>query len=166
MDLDTALTGKPAEGATATEILRADHREVRRLFAEFAHAEGDAHARHVAAQALCMQLELHDALERSVFYAALTGLERELVSAALAEHDEIVAIVGALRELAECDARCAADVERLQALVDAHVDEEEHALFPRVEQHDAAWLRDLGIALVKRKEELTRSTEEFEGPAT
>lgn len=166
MDLDTALTGKPAEGATATQILRADHGEVRRLFVEFGRAQSEPHTRHVAVQAVCMQLELHDELEKSVFYAVLRELERDFVEAALREHDEIAGIVDQLRELAECDEHCVAKVERLKALVEAHVYEEEHVLFPRVEEHDEAWLRDLGIALVKRKEELTRSTEEFEGPAT
>lgn len=166
MDLDSALTGKPAEGAGATELLRADHREVSRLFAEYEHARGAGHARKVLAQTIAMQLELHDAVERDVFYPAVKALERAGIEAALRDHDDIARVTEALREGTDDSARHDEHVATLKRLVDQHVREEEEGLFPRVEQNGAVSLRELGAKMVKRKEELTRSTESFEGPAT
>jgi hemerythrin superfamily protein len=166
MDLDSALTDKPAEGATATDILRADHREVERLFAEYEGAGDEGHARRVAMQALCTQLELHDALETTAFYPALKTMDPKRISSAERDHDRVRALVGELRGRNECDASCDSLVAQLEALVAAHVRREEHELFPRLEEQSEQPLRELGLALVKRKEELARSTEEFEGPAT
>jgi hypothetical protein len=166
MDLDSALTDKPADGATATDILRADHREVDDLFNEYYSAGGDAHARGVIAQTLCMQLELHDQIEREVFYPAASDVDPDAVEHAESAHETIAAAVERVRVSADASRDTAAAVAELRALVMPHVEEEEQRLFPLLEQRSESWLRELGCALVARKEELTRSTESFEGPAT
>jgi hypothetical protein len=166
MDLDTALTGKPAEGASATEILRADHREARRLFTEYGNAGEDHHARRVIAQSLCMQLELHDAIERDVFYPALREIDAAWTSDAMEVHDRIAAAVERVRARADAASPLDDAVAALQTLVEAHVRDEEERVFPKVEAARAFSSGELGRALIRRKEELTRSTESFEGPAT
>ena len=165
MDLDSALTGKPADGAGATELLRADHREVSGLFDEYTRARGAGQTRGVIAQTIAMQLELHDAIESEVFYPAIEERASELVESAMEAHADIARLVDALKD--EDDDKQRDDlVTRLKAAVEAHVREEEGALFPRVETIGAEALRALAQEMVKRKEELTRSTETFEGPAT
>lgn len=166
MDLDSALSDKPAEGASATDILRADHTEVRRLFGEYERVAHDAHARAAVAQSLCMQLELHDIIERDVFYPALRECDSDFVDEALGAHGEMA--LAAERVRMGADARQPIDtaVAELKALVEAHVNDEEQRFFRRAEERAAGKLRDLGRELVKRKEELTRSTASFEGPAT
>ena len=165
MDLDTALTGKPAEGASATDILRADHHEVRSLFSEFRNAGNDAHAKRVTAQSICIQVELHDTIEREVFYPAVADVDSEWATHALEAHDRIANAVERLRSRADAGDALDEPLARLESLIDEHVREEEERLFPKVEAHSSR-LRDLGRALIHRKEELTRSTESFEGPAT
>ena len=166
MDLDSALTGKPAEGAGATDILRADHREVRRLFTEFEAARGDAHARAALAQALCMQIELHDALEREVFYPAARECDAQRVRDAEHDHETIAAASERVRMRADGGDALEQAVSELKARIEPHVAREESELFPAVEARGTDWLRKIGEALVCRKEQLTRSTESFEGPAT
>jgi hemerythrin superfamily protein len=166
MDLDSALTGKPAEGATATDILRADHNEVRRLFSEYERAASDAHAGAAVAQSLSMQLELHDTIEREIFYPALREFDSEFVDRALGAHDEIAVLAERVRMHADSGDLLKETVAELRALVESHVREEEQVFFRCVEERAAAELRDLGRRLVERKEELTRSTASFEGPAT
>lgn len=166
MDLDSALTGKPAEGASATDILRADHSEIRRLFDEYVRAASDSHAGAAVVQALCMQLELHDTIEREIFYPALRECDSKFVGEALGAHDEIAALAERLRMHADSGDALSETVTELKALVEAHVREEEQHFFRRVEERAAGRLRDLGRKLVERKEELTRSTTSFEGPAT
>jgi hypothetical protein len=166
MDLGSALTGKPAEGASATDILRADHAEVARLFSEYASKLDDAHAAHVIAQTLCMELELHDTIEREVFYPAIVELDSQRVERAFDAHSEIAGAVADVRRRADADEPLRDAVAELQRLVERHLAEEEQRLFPRVEQEPKAALRELGAALVTRKEELTRTTRSFEAPAT
>jgi hemerythrin superfamily protein len=166
MDLDTALTGKPAEGASATEILRADHCEARRLFAEYRKAADDGHARAVIAQSLCMQLELHDAIERDVFYPALRQIDAEWTTRASEAHAKIAAAAERVRTAADAGEPLADAIDALESLVDEHVRDEEEHVFPKVDAQREFSSGELGRALIRRKEELTRSTEYFEGPAT
>lgn len=166
MDLDSALNDKPAEGATATEMLRADHRQMKQLFAEFSKDKGEPLVRKVAARAVCMQIELHDTLERKVFYPAFRERERQMIDWFLHEHDEVMRIVLDIRDREEWNDECDAAMARLSTLVERHAREEEDELFPIVDRMGETWLRDLGIAIVKQKEALTRSTKELEGPAT
>jgi hypothetical protein len=166
MDLDSALNDKPAEGAGATDILRADHREVRRLLKAYAQDKSEPLVRKVLARTACLQIELHDALEREVFYPALRERERAKVDWFLHEHDEIMRIVLDVRDREEWNDECDSAVARLSTLVERHAREEEEELFPVVEAMGAKWLVELGTAIVRQKEALTRSTKEFEGPAT
>lgn len=166
MDLDSALTGKPAEGASATDLLRADHREVSALFGDYERARGAGQTRDVIAQTLAMQLELHDTVEREIFYPAVRARNAEWIDSALEKHDEIARLTEEVRQHADEHTRCDRLIGELKQLVDRHVHEEEQELFRRVEQSDAGSLRELGEKIVQLKEELTRSTQSFEGPAT
>lgn len=166
MDLDTALTGKPAEGASATEILRADHREAERLFAEFEQAGDDEHAARVVAQTLCLSLELHDTIEKEVFYPAVVEIDPGTLENAFDAHASIETVLEELRRRADANEPLGDTVSRLKGIVTAHVEEEERRLFPHLEAAVKDSLRELGTALIKRKEELTGSTRSLEGPAT
>ena len=166
MDLDSALTGKPVEGVTATEILRADHREVRRLFDEFESVRADRHAAKVVAQALSLQLELHAAIEHDVFYPAASEVDPERVEHANRMHEAVAAAAKRVRDDADADRPLDAPIAELKALVEPHVLEEEQRLFPRIEKRPETWQRELGAAIIKRKEELTGSADSLENPAT
>jgi hemerythrin superfamily protein len=166
VDLDSALTGKPADGASATDVLRADHREVRNLFSEYDSARGAGHARDVIAQTIAMQVELHDTIEREVFYPAVQSFAQDLVEHAMRAHDEIAQLMESVKADDTEGARRDELVAELQRALEEHLRDEEQALFPAVEKHLGGALRELGGALVKRKEELTRSTESLENPAT
>lgn len=168
MDLDSALTGKPVEGATATDILRADHVEVMRLFSEYDGAGTSEHVRRVIARTVCLQLELHDRLERDVFYPAVKTLDPDRIGRSLTQHDELCEAIDAVKSGADdADAHNVHEAfERLKRLVESHVEEEERSLFPLVEARVGGELVGLGKRLIERKEELTGSTSSLEGPAT
>jgi hemerythrin superfamily protein len=166
MDLDSALTGKPAEGAPATEILRADHRYAERLFAEFERVASEEHTARVVARTLCLALELHDTIEKEVFYPAIVEIDSAGVERAFDKHAEIEDALEELKRRADANESLGDSVSRLKNLVTAHVEEEEQRLFPRLEAGADTALRELGTALIQRKEELTGSTRSLEGPAT
>jgi hypothetical protein len=166
MDLDSALTGKPAEGAGATDILRADHAEVMRLFGEYDAARGEYHARIVLSRAICLQLDLHDRLEHEVFYPAVQELEPDRIAEAEREHEAMREAAAAVKHDADAGGNPDEAVGRLKGLVEAHVRSEEGRLFPQVERRPEAELLSLGRRLIETKEKLTGSTRELEGPAT
>jgi hypothetical protein len=166
MDLDSALTGKPSDSAGATDILRADHREMRRLLSEYERVRSDAHAAGAVAQAICMQVELHDALEREIFYPAARVSDPDRVEHDLGVHVAIAEASRHVRGVADARKPLDAVMGALKALVEPHMLEEEQRLFPRVEKNGTAWLHELGAKLVKRKEELAGSADSLENPAT
>jgi hypothetical protein len=57
----------------------------------------------VIAQSLCMQLELHDAIERDVFYPALQEIDAGWTSGAIEAHDRIATAVERVRARADAD---------------------------------------------------------------
>jgi iron-sulfur cluster repair protein YtfE (RIC family) len=166
MDLDSALTDKPAEGASATDILRADHAELRRLFAEYRTPGEGEHARKVLSQAIAMQIELHDTIEREIIYPVSRKHDPEAIDRALREHDEMVRAIDELKSHVTSIVVSDAAVRRLQQLAEPHMRKEEESLFPLLEKKSARSLRELGAKLIARKEELTSSTSWYEGPAT
>ena len=167
MDLDTALTGKSAEPAAATRMLRDDHAEMRHLIDDYRKAEGrSAHARHALLEALAMQAELHTRVEEDVFYPAVERLCMRYVHEARDAHAAIAAKVDALEALDADDARHGEIAAGLIDALERHMDEEERLLFPRVEAEMAGELTELGRRIIERKEALTRSVEDMEGPAT
>jgi hemerythrin-like domain-containing protein len=167
VDLDSALTGKSAEGATATQILRDDHAEIRRLAGDYREAGGEtSHARSVIVQAIAMQAELHTRIEEDVFYPAVATVAPDWVARAREDHRALAALVAELQALDATEPRHREAAEQLIEMLSAHMDEEERTLFPQVEQRMVSELHELGAALTRRKEALTRSTEDLEGPAT
>lgn len=168
MDLDSALTGKPAAGdANALDLLRADHDEMRRLAAQYRDAAAHSvHARHAVVEAFAMQADLHTRVEDGVFYPAVRHLDPAWVDRARGEHDEIAAAIASLEGLEPTSEAYARAAERLVALVLHHIEEEERVLFPHVRHRLGAELVALADAITKCKEALTRSTKDLEGPAT
>lgn len=167
MDLDTALTGKSAESAGATRILRDDHVEIRRLISEYGEAEGEsAHARHVLMEAISLQAELHTRIEEEVVYERVRRLCPEFIDQAREAHGAMAGKADALQALEPSEPEYSEIAGQLIASLQAHMEEEERILFPRMEGDMAGELRELGEEIIRRKEELTRSVEDMEGPAT
>ena len=166
MDLDSALTGKDAEGRGAADLLRSHHREVRRLIAEYGCDGDSAHARKVVAQTLLLELELYDTIEREILYPALAQLGSVDTEPLLAAHEAVMRLAVELRDRETWDDDAERAAAELWRLVEAHMNAEQETVFPRLESAGAAWLSEVGDAIVRRKEDLTRSTAEFENPAT
>jgi hemerythrin superfamily protein len=71
----------------AIALLKADHRKVEALFAEFEAAKGDGKKKALAEQ-ICLELTVHTQIEEDVFYPACEGaVEEDLMKEAYVEHD-------------------------------------------------------------------------------
>ncbi|WP_374571504.1 hemerythrin domain-containing protein [Phenylobacterium sp. J426] len=67
----------------AIALLKADHRKVEELFAEFEGAKGDGKKRKLAEQ-ICLELTVHTKIEEDIFYPACKGkIEEDLLGGGL-----------------------------------------------------------------------------------
>ena len=161
MDMQSALSGKDT-GERATDLLREDHRKVRELFAQYERAIAEQwDTRQSLAEDISMQVEVHSRVEEEIFYPAINRIDANFVAHAKQQHQAIDEITERLKQSPD-----AVDYDRaireLQTVFEPHVDEEE-ALFQHLEERVPEALALLRTKIVKRKEQLTGSTQEMEG---
>jgi hemerythrin superfamily protein len=162
MDLESAISGTPPAGERATDLLRADHEQVNRLFEQYRDAlEQESEGRESIAQEICMQLEMHSQIEEEIFYPAVRQEADDLVHDALQAHADIKECIEILRDLGAEDAEFDTTVIRMMELVDHHVAEEEDELFPPLEERMPATLERMTADILQRKEELVGSVEDL-----
>jgi hypothetical protein len=135
----------------ATQLLAQQHREVSALFERF-EAEEDEGARLAIFDEIGTLLAAHDAIERELFYPACKdalGDDEEVLVDAVVEHGVIEFSIYKA-DIAEPDT-LASCMRVLREIVDHHVDEEEAALFPKIEvAMSAADLDALGHQMAER----------------
>jgi hypothetical protein len=152
------------EFTDAIALLKADHRAVEELFAQFENARGDERKRALAEQ-ICTELKIHAQIEEEIFYPAFRGrIEDDTLDEAYVEHDgakvlinDIVAGGGELFE---------AKVKVLSEEIEHHVHEEEmrgDGMFAQCRETDVdlVALRD---RMLTRKDELMALAEDGELP--
>ena len=142
----------------ATELLCADHCEVRGLFAEYRELarEGAAGSdRRPFAEEICTLLTVHAALEEEIFYpeARAAGVDADLLDEAEVEHAAAKDLIAQIRDLDAADALYDARVNVLGEYVGHHVAEEEEVLFAKC-RASAMDLRAVGGRLAARQAEL------------
>jgi len=144
--------------AEALEMLTADHRHVQALFQQYAQAKNRYTKQRLADQA-CAALTQHAQLEETIFYPAFAHAaddrEAMLVEAAFQDHHTVQELIAALEDTpdVEFDARFRA----LQEHVEAHMQEEEHTMFPKAEALLAAHMVKLAEAMRQCKKQLRAS---------
>jgi len=135
----------------ATDLLEQQHRKVEGIFAKL---EGDDDGQRAAKQELVEELAndlaAHMTIEQELFYPAVHAIDAKLVAESLEEH--ALAELGLRRLLAAGSAEAfKARVTALKELIQHHVKEEEHDLFPEVEKAmDADKLDELGAQMKTR----------------
>jgi len=154
----TAFARDRRVATDAIELLGADHREVRGLFARYRELAGRGAAgaeRRPLAEEICTLLTVHAAIEEEIFYpeARAAGVDADLVDEAEVEHAAARDLVAQLCDRDVDDALYDARVKVLAEYVDHHVAEEEGELFAKC-RASAMDLRAVGARLVARKAEL------------
>jgi hemerythrin superfamily protein len=151
------MTVPPTEAPDAITLLKTDHREVEKLFAQFEKTSGAARKQPIVKK-ICDALTVHATIEEEIFYPqareALKRSGQDLLDEAEVEHEGIKWRIEELKrakpEAAFYDAR----VKVLSEYVKHHVHEEEHKLFPKVRASDLDTAA-VGSELAARKEALT-----------
>jgi hemerythrin-like domain-containing protein len=145
-------------GPRATDLLRADHRQISKLFRqqELSHEQDDA--RVSLAYQICAELEVHAQLEEELFYPAVKAEADaslgEKIAEGVREHQRMKDLIAQLRHMAVDDAAFAPAVQRLRECVEHHVEEEEQVVMPAAEEQCAEELPRLGAQIQQRKQDL------------
>ncbi|MCR5876597.1 hemerythrin domain-containing protein [Phenylobacterium sp. J426] len=140
----------------AIALLKADHRKVEELFAEFEGAKGDGKKRKLAEQ-ICLELTVHTKIEEDIFYPACKGkIEEDLLGEAYVEHDSAKVLIAEIEAGGPDDEFYDAKVKVLSEMIEHHVEEEEKRSEGMFAQARAAGLDmdALGEAMASRKTEL------------
>ena len=124
----------------ATELLKAQHDETKRLFKAIESGKGDAVDQ---CEELADMLAAHMVIEQEIFYPAVLAADENLVLEGYEEHAVARFALKRLMKIDDEDQTFQAKVKTLKEIIEHHVEEEEEEMFPKAE-----------TALGERSEEL------------
>jgi hemerythrin superfamily protein len=138
----------------AIALLKADHRKVEDLFAQFEAAKGAA-KKHALVEKICAELGAHTVIEEEIFYPACRGkVEKDLLNEGYVEHDGSKVLIAELIASAPNEEFYDAKVKVLSEQIAHHVHEEEkrsEGIFSQA-QAGGIDMDELGERLMARKE--------------
>lgn len=146
----------------AIEMLKEDHRKVKKLFKELMDStEKAGKKRSELLEQVEKELKIHTTIEEEIFYPAFReagGKENEkMYFEAVEEHRAVEKLV--LPDLKKTDTgsvQFSGRAKVLKELVEHHADEEEKQMFPAAEKSmDAKVLEEVARKMEKRKKELS-----------
>jgi hemerythrin superfamily protein len=159
----TDRSDEPQYPINAISLLKTDHRKVKNLFARYESA-GHFSTKHLLAEQVFTELDLHTRLEENVFYPAyeaMTGKNgTQLVADSRLEHEHVRELMIELQGIDLDEATFEEKFHELMGIVREHVAEEENAMFPEAEQILADQLEDLMDHMVQLKQHLTISPQQ------
>jgi hypothetical protein len=123
----------------ATQLLKKQHREVKALFKQVEGTD-DSSARRRLMGEIEEKLKLHTFIEEEIFYPAVKELEarvkkaKEMVLEAFEEHHVVDLVLAELPKVDPAADTFEAKMTVLKELVEHHVQEEEHEMFPMAEK--------------------------------
>ena len=149
------------EERDAIAMLKADHRKVEEIFADFEKARGRDRKRALAEQA-CLELKVHTVIEEEVFYPACRGqIEEDLLNEAYVEHDSAKLLINEIEAGGADEEFYDAKVKVLSEMIEHHVEEEEKRSEGMFSQARAAGLDMDALADAMRARKAT-AMEEFQ----
>jgi hemerythrin superfamily protein len=146
--------GNQGKAQSATTLLRADHKLVSDLFADY-EKTGSREKKRSIAQQICAELTVHAQIEEEIFYPAVKGAlnDAELIPEATVEHASLKVLIAELEAEKADDEMFDAKVKVLSEYVKHHVKEEQNEIFPKA-RHTDLDMNELGARLAERKAEL------------
>lgn len=150
----TAKTASTSRAKDAIALLKADHRAVETLFAQFGRAK-DADRKERLASEIILELRVHTQIEEEIFYPASREVlkDEDIVNEAIVEHQAAKDLMDQIDDMAPQDEMFDAKVTVLQEMIEHHVGEEEKDFFPQVQKTDLD-LKAIGQQMAERKEAL------------
>lgn len=138
----------------ATALLRADHKRVSELFADYEKARSTAQKQKLVSQ-ICAELTVHAQVEEEIFYPAVKRAlkDKELVPEATVEHETVKDLIAQIEGVSPDGEMFDAKVKVLSEYVKHHVKEEHEEMFPKARATRLDMV-ELGARLAERKAEL------------
>ena len=162
------MAGTKIRAQKATQILKEDHRNVKKLFARYEQL-GD-HARTSKTELFEMikdELTVHATIEEEIFYPCLEESEhpdaRDLVAEAHEEHEIVKTLLDELSVMEGGSVEFDAKMKVLSENVEHHAEEEESEIFPIFTALPRDRQEDVSEELRARRVELTQDIDEDEG---
>ncbi|SRR5260221_403004 len=143
-----------SRGPDAVALLKADHRAVEKLFAQFEKAK-DADRKKALADNICLELKVHMQVEEEIFYPTSREFlaDEDIVDEAVVEHAAAKDLIAEIETMQPGEELYDAKVTVLQEQIEHHVEEEETEYFPKLKKTDMD-MKGVGAQLNARKEEL------------
>lgn len=147
-------SAKSPKALDATALLRADHKAVSDLFAEYEKTRSPARKMALVSK-ICTELSVHAQVEEEIFYPAVKAAlkDKELVPEAIVEQATMKALIAQVEGVTPDGEMFDAKVRVLAEYVKHHVKEEHTEMFPKAKASKLD-MADLGARLAARKSEL------------
>ena len=154
MHTETKQSTDRIQAQDAIAMLTADHKKVKKLFADFdklKDAGSDEDKASIVDQ-ICNELKIHTELEEEIFYPAVRKAidDGDLMDEALVEHAGAKELIAQLEDASPEDDLYDAKVTVLGEQIDHHVKEEEGDMFPKAKKAKVD-TEALGATMLKRK---------------
>ena len=135
----------------AIALLKADHKTVSGLFADYEAARSATAKKDIVAE-ICTALSVHTQIEEEIFYPDVKAAlkDRLLVPEATVEHAGVKSLLAQLEGVEPDGEMYDAKVKVLSEYVKHHVKEEQNQMFPKVKE-SALDLDELGARMAARK---------------
>lgn len=142
---------RSAKTPDAVALLRADHKRVSALFAEYEGTRSAVKKKNIVSQ-LCTELTVHAQVEEEIFYPAFKQALKDklLVPEATVEHATLKALIAQVEGQTPDGEMFDAKIKVLSEYVKHHVKEEQGAMFPKAKTSRLD-LAALGQQIAERK---------------
>jgi hemerythrin superfamily protein len=157
--LQSAKKAAPSKAMDATTMLRADHKLVSGLFAEYEKTSSAAKKKKLVAE-ICKELSVHAQVEEEIFYPAVKRAlkDKTLIPEAIVEQATMKALIAEVQGIDPHGEMYDAKIKVLSEYVKHHVKEEHSEMFPKAKSTSLD-LFALGALLAARKAELMAAHE-------
>ena len=154
MNTDTKQGSGRIQAQDAIAMLTADHKKVKKLFADFDKLKeaGSDEDKASIVDRICNELKIHTELEEEIFYPAVRKAidDGDLMDEALVEHAGAKELIAQLEDASPEDDLYDAKVTVLGEQIEHHVKEEEGDMFPKAKKAKVD-TEALGATMLKRK---------------
>jgi hemerythrin superfamily protein len=144
----------PSKVQDAIALLRADHKLVSALFAEYEKARTTSKKKTLVSQ-ICTELSVHAQVEEEIFYPAVKKAlkDKEMIPEATVEHATLKALIGQVEGVEPDGEMFDAKIKVMSEYVKHHVKEEQNEIFPQAKSTNLD-LVELGSRMAARKKVL------------
>jgi len=149
----------------AIALLRADHKRVSELFAQYESTRSTAKKKTLVAS-ICLELSVHARVEEEIFYPAVKAAlkDKELVPEAQVEHASLKELIAQVKDQEPDGEMFDAKITVMSEYTKHHVKEEQNEMFPKAKKTRLD-MQELGARIAARKEELMADPQLLETPA-